>query len=296
MLSKIIKLFGFVPLNIRSQIGSWLGSLIYLLPGKDKKFAALQLKVIMPEVETGKCLQGVYAGLGQNLFEVINLKPLTDKPHKIRLDANSSQLLSSLKAEGVPILALTAHLSNWDLLGAFLVKEGFKVSTIGREARNRHLQKILSSLREGYGIKTIWRSDSSTAKAIINEFKNCNMIGALIDQDTYVQSVMIDFMGRPARTPCSLVSIAKKFNARVVTAFITRRGLGAYDIEIKQIDSGLADKEILKEYNDRLSEKVRAFPAQWVWIHKRWRSISKDERMSSKDYMAYLQNEVAAKK
>ena len=65
-------------------------------------------------------------------------------------------------------------------------------------------------------------------------------------------------------------------------------GLFRFETFIEEFDSTLSAEEILSEYNRRLAELLRRFPSQWVWFHKRWRSRPTGERLSSREYIAWL--------
>jgi KDO2-lipid IV(A) lauroyltransferase len=191
-----------------------------------------------------------------------------------------------------PIICLTAHTGNWDLLAAYVISRGIPLTTIGREARNPTAQAILRSIREGYGIETIWRSDRSGLKRIISCLKERRVLAALIDQDTRVESVSSVFFDRPAKTPVSLITMGRKMNARFVTAFLFREGLGRYRVFVEDLGEADTDIEILDRYNKRLESYIRRYPSQWVWFHKRWRTTPDGVTLSSREYARTLEEQL----
>jgi KDO2-lipid IV(A) lauroyltransferase len=195
-----------------------------------------------------------------------------------------------------PIVCLTGHTGNWDLLAAYVISRGIPLTTIGREARSPTAQKVLETVREGYGIETIWRSDRTGLKRLLQCLKERRVVAALIDQDTRVDSIMVPFFGTPAKTPVSLISLGRKMNARFVTAFLFRTGWFRYSVWVEEIPDLNSEYDILCEYHQRLETLIRRFPSQWVWFHKRWRSLPDGTALSSREYQALLHDRLAQHK
>jgi KDO2-lipid IV(A) lauroyltransferase len=218
---------------------------------------------------------------------MLNLKPMTRPPLSNITCKNWTEIEGWFTGER-PIVALTAHTGNWDLLAAYVIARGVEVTTIGREARNPVVQQLLEKIRDSYGVETIWRSDRSGLKRIVSCLREKRVLAALIDQDTRVESDYVPFFGTPAKTPSSLVALGKKFNARFVTAFLFQTGRSSFELFVEEIRNDTDRQSILAEYSSRLEALVRRYPEQWVWFHKRWRSQPEKETMGTRDYLRWL--------
>lgn len=288
-----VRIVGALPFSVRSAIGGALGYVVGLLPFREKKIAALQLQAFLPDENSSSLVPKIFAHVGRSILESFNLTPLTKDPEK-HISCENWRDVERWTKEDRPIVALTAHTGNWDLLAAYVIARGLKVSTIGREARNPDLQVALRAMRDAYGIETIWRSDKSGVKRIVGCFKERRVMAALIDQDTRVDSCFVPFFGTPAKTPSALIELGKRYNARFVTAFIVRTKGTNFQIEVRELDSALTTEALLTEYNRRLEEVLRRHPDQWVWFHKRWRSHPSKGTLSSKEYMAWLSEKISS--
>jgi len=281
-----IRLLGALPLSLRIQIGRKLAALFSFFPARDSRIARLQLSLFLPGRPVK--LSSVYASLGQNFMETVNLAPILHNADA-HIDCPDWTIAEEVLACGKSVVALTAHLGNWDLLAAYVAARGVRLATIGREAQFSALHQALVKLRSRYGIRTIWRSDPNALRTLVAELRGGGVIAALIDQDTQVDSLFVPFLGRPARTPSSLVALARKYEAAIVSTFIFRDRPQHYTIRIRRLDSSLTVSEILSEYSAQLSALVHSFPEQWVWVHKRWRTLENGHRMSSAEYLAFLE-------
>jgi KDO2-lipid IV(A) lauroyltransferase len=285
----VVRLISLVPFSIRSAIGWCLGYVAGLLPLRERQLTLLQLKVFMPEVSAARITPRVFANAGRTLMESLSLKPMITKLDS-RIQCDAWPTVQEWISDERPIITLTAHTGNWDLLAGYVIARGIPLTTIGREARNPSAQRVLRAIREGYGIETIWRSDRTGLKRLIQCLKERRVIAALIDQDTRVESIPVPFFGTPAKTPVSLITMGMKANARFVSAFLFRTGWLKYKVFIQEIPTGRTEQEILQVYHDHLEQLVRRYPDQWVWFHKRWRSLPDGTTLSSRQYRKMLSN------
>lgn len=288
-----IRAIGALPFSLRSTLGGAIGYIVGLFPFREALIARLHLSLLISEKHAKRLVPHVFANLGRSILESFNLQPRIRSPFPYVSCPNWDQIEGFTK-EDRPVIALTAHTGNWDLLAAYAIARGMPISTVGKEARNPHLQATLRSLRDAYGIETIWRSDRSGIKRIVNCFKNKRVMAALIDQDTRVDSSFIPFFGIPAKTPSALIDLGKRFNARFVSAFMVRTKGTRFEILAEEIPDGLSSDEILAEYHSRLEKVIRAHPTQWVWFHKRWRSKDDGTTLSTREYLAWLESQCAA--
>lgn len=283
----ITKLMGTIPFSIRSALGWCLGYLVGLLPLRERTFTWLQLRVFLPDVSASRVTPRVFANAGRTLLEALNVRPVLLKKES-HISCDSWGKVQGWLNDSRPVVALTGHTGNWDLLAAWVIAQGVPLTTIGREARNARAHSLLCTIREAYGIETIWRSDRSGLRRLIACLKERRVLAALIDQDTRVESISIPFFGAPAKTPVSLITLGRKMNARFVTAFIFRTGWLRFSVFVEEITEMDSDKAVLEVYSQRLEALIRRFPDQWVWFHKRWRSPSEQTPLSSKAYERML--------
>lgn len=287
----IFRVLGIIPLPVRSAVGFGAGFVFSLIPTRDRRIAALQLRRFLPGHADWLTIARVYGNLGQNIMETINLKPaLLQADRNITIEG--LEVIRGFFDEGRSIVCLTAHTGNWDLLAADIIRRGFPIYTVGREARNPVFQEVLAEMRARYGVRMLWRSGGS--KQILSALKKKVIVAALIDQDTQVSGTTVPFFGEPAFTPVALGEIAKRCGTGLMTVFIVRTGFLKFHTYIQEISTSQSAEEIAAEFNHRLEALLRKHPSQWVWFHKRWRTRPDGTRLSSREYMARFQSEPAS--
>ncbi|MCB0332910.1 MAG: lysophospholipid acyltransferase family protein, partial [Bdellovibrionales bacterium] len=288
LLKVLFSLLGLLPLFLRRWIALFVGYLIGSLPLRDRNVAVLQIKRFLPDVPAEKTARRVFQSISQTLLESINLTPLLNNVESC-IECPNSKFIDELLSRERPIVALTAHTGNWELMAAYMVKRGVPLATVGRPAHNDSLQKLLADIRAQYGVKTLWRNKQNSLKDLLVELREGKTVAALIDQDTRVSSVFSPFFGVPARSPSGLVALGKRFQASLVTAFNVRTGPSRYTIFVEELDSSLTIEQMVDEFNLRLEHIVRSYPEQWVWFHKRWRSSPEHGTLSTSQYIEHLE-------
>jgi len=178
------------------------------------------------------------------------------------------------------IIFLTAHFSNWELLAHFIAKKGLPMLVIGRTGDNKLIdQNITVPFRNKYGNRATSKDNAMLAMA--KTLKKGDAVGLLTDQKSgSLNSVKVDFFDKPAETTLSVAMLKSKFNPLVVPVFVARQSDGLYEMIINDpidyIADEIEDKEkkleaMTLKYNQAIEAVIRDYPAQWFWMHNRWR-------------------------
>jgi KDO2-lipid IV(A) lauroyltransferase len=232
----------------------------------------------------------VYRHLGQVFMEALNFDEILSSPRLLNQSPIEEYWKNRKSTKG--LIALSAHMGNWELVAASAAAQSVPLSVIGREARKNSWQAVLERIRSRNGVKVIWRSDASGVKEILSSLKKGAVVAALIDQDTDVRSSVSSFFGQSAQTPIGIIELGLRSGADFVSIFSFRDHSGCYRFSLTPIilqkDTGVT--EVLSQYHQHLEELIRSYPEQWAWVHKRWRTMANGERLSSKQYRTFLEN------
>jgi KDO2-lipid IV(A) lauroyltransferase len=185
--------------------------------------------------------------------------------------------LDDMLARGAGVVALAGHVGNWELLGAYLARAGYPLTVMATRIKDRRLDDLLVGVRRKAGIKVLERS-----RGLMGAFRcltRGEVLGVLIDQDTSVDSVTVDFLGHPAKTPVGPAKLAARTGAAIVPMAMLMTPEGTYRIEIREPINLNGDKSLehdVERCSKALEDFIRHDPDQWVWMHKRWKSVFSD--------------------
>jgi len=257
------------------HFGRLLGSAGWRLAGRDRRRTLEHLAVAFPELPAlarrrlGRaCFRHLGAMLGEAIW--IARRGPDEVLRRVRLEGWDR--LESLRALGRPILILTGHCGNWELLAAALNVRGLGMAVVARELDDPGLQARLLGLRERFGTRTILRGTPGAARQLLKTLRSGGALGMLIDQDTRVEGVWVDFFGRPAYTPVGAADIAIRLGATVLPTFIERLADGSH---LARVGPPLAvppdPVAATAAMTAAIEAQIRRVPEQWVWLHRRWR-------------------------
>jgi Kdo2-lipid IVA lauroyltransferase/acyltransferase len=173
-------------------------------------------------------------------------------------------------------IVLTGHFGNWELMGAWLAQNGYPLRVIGTSAYDKRLDKLITETRDSAGYINIARGKGT--REIINSLRKGLPLGILIDQDTKVEGVFVNFFGRKAHTAIGPVVLAQKFKIPIVPFFLHLKKDYTYHVEcldeIILVDTGNAAQDLItntQKCSNAYEHIITKYPEQWVWMHERWK-------------------------
>jgi KDO2-lipid IV(A) lauroyltransferase len=264
-----------LPWNDAQRLGGALGGLAWGLAGRDRRRALDHLAIAFPDLpgaDRAALARRSFVHFGTMLGESLWLAGHdTSDVHRL-VELGGWSEIEAARAEGRPVLILTGHCGNWELLAAALNVRGLGMSVVARGLHEPGLQETLLALRSRFGTRTIVRGTPGAARELLRAMRGGGALGMLIDQDTDVEGVWVNFFGRPAWTPVGAAELALRFRAVVLPTFIQRRPDGSHTARIEpRLELAADPVAATQQMTDRIERQIRRVPEQWVWMHRRWR-------------------------
>ena len=220
----------------------------------------------------------VWINLGKSGAEFA-IKMSQDDPEEFfkDLEVRGNEYLQEAIQRGRGILGLISHMGCWEGTALGLPMLGIPAYAIGKKLGNERLNTLLFESRGKKGVPTLARG--SSYKTILRVLSENNLIGILIDQDTEVRGVFVDFYGKPAYTPIGAAMLAMDSGAPVLPMFYLKKQDDTYEFVIEK-EIPLADtgnrrqdmEENTRRFHRVIEEYIRKYPTQWVWMHNRWKT------------------------
>jgi len=193
------------------------------------------------------------------------------------VSASGTEHLDRAFATGKGVLMITCHFGNWEILGAWLARNGYRMSVVGTSLFDPRLDRILVETRNRAGYTNITRGKGT--REIIRTLKKGEAVGMLIDQDTKADGVFVDFFGHPTYTPAGPAVLARRLNLPIIPIFVYLKDDFTYQVEcmeplkLAKTDNEADDIRVnTQKCSDAYEAMIRRFPEQWVWMHKRWKT------------------------
>ena len=282
VLKVLFFLLRLIPFSPSVRLGAFLGRITYLidLPGV-RRIVRANLMQAFDDSKTTEEFDRIglkcFESLGAGLLEMVNFGKIRAN-YRDYISSHGFEHVRRMLDEGKGALMISGHCGNWELMASYASLEGFPVNVVARSVYDSRINDLLNEFRESNGIRVLHRDHLPAMRELIRALKANQIIGMLIDQDTRVPSVFVDFFGKAASTPVGAAQIARKYGCPVFTSFCMRRPEGGLHIEVSEpLDLVKTDdlQADLIENTGRLTaaieDHVRKHPEEWVWMHRRWR-------------------------
>jgi KDO2-lipid IV(A) lauroyltransferase len=282
LVAGLVRLAEILPRRIGTTVFAGLGVVAYRLMARSRGVALANLELVFgrttPDTDIRRIAQTAFANLGRFAYDTARMRKTTPQAIQRIAGITGREHLDRALGRGKGVVAVTGHVGNWELLGAYFSLMGYPLTVLATGMKDSKLNDLLVDLRSSAGLKVVERS-----RSLVGAFrclKRGEMLGVLIDQDTSVESVIVDFLGRPAKTAVGPVKLASRTGAAIVPMAMLMTDEGDYHIEVKEPvtigDNGSSLENDVEKCSKAVEEFIRRKPSQWVWMHKRWKSVLSD--------------------
>lgn len=286
VLRGLVRLVSMLPLGAALALGTGLGRLAWLVARGQRRLVLEHLAIAFPDrtEDERRCMaRANLIHLCQLAMEVVTIRQYADRIEEyVSFAPGSEDVIRGAMARGRGIVFACGHIGNWELSARRVAPIVRPNAAIAKENADWWLNRALTELRAEAGITVLWREHQGTARELIRLFRQGGGLAILMDQDTRVQGVFVPFFGRLAFTPRAVADLALRFGAAIVVVTCHRRGpLPGHGHEIEAVEltyaPSPADKEaevvrLIGEATAIQEAAIRKYPAEWVWMHRRWKT------------------------
>jgi KDO2-lipid IV(A) lauroyltransferase len=227
--------------------------------------------------ERARLERGMFREMFRNLVDLLRPFPTDSRRVEALVRFEGLAHLDAALRAGRGVVALSAHLGNWEVLGAALAARGYPISVVAREVFDTRSDRVLNDWRARAGVRVHPRTRGLFG--VVRDLRAGRIVGTLVDQDTGGPSVFVDFFGRAARTPSAPFVLARRTGACLVPMWVHMEPDGRHVVEIRSAIArsrlDLGEAAILADvaaWHRELEAAIRAHPEQWVWHHRRWKT------------------------
>jgi KDO2-lipid IV(A) lauroyltransferase len=278
----IVPLVRLLPAARASAFGGWLGRSFGPWLGISRR-ARGNLRLVCPEkseAEVDACLRGLWDNLGRTVFEMPHLARLAD-PSESYVEVGDMSPAYRVVEAGKPLILVSGHLANWELLSALSRRLGFDLVSIARDPNNPFVAELIEDLRGSTGRRI--PKGAKGFKTAARVVRNRGVLGILCDQ-RLSQGIEAPFFGRPAMTTSAPARLALRYDCPIVPVRIERLGGPRFRIScaaaLPMPPDGTTEEKTLaltRAINEVLEAWIREHPDQWLGLlHRRWQEAARD--------------------
>jgi KDO2-lipid IV(A) lauroyltransferase len=261
------------------KISSYLsGKLIEFLGPlfRSKKTIISNIQRAVPLIdsqEIDKIKKDMWNNYGRTLAEYMFLKDFRNNnfTHNIKLEGK--EILEKIKHEKTPVIFISGHFSNFELMAMQIEKSGVNLAAIYRPLNNIFLNVLMERIRKKYICKKQIKKGTRGVRELLKLYKKGYSIALMIDQRV-TQGIKSKFFNEDAFTTTIPAQFVKKFNCKIVPIYIERFDGTNFKIKVEKpiiFLKGVSTEKITRDLNIWLEKTILKNPGKWIWSHNRWR-------------------------
>ena len=247
--------------------------LLVLLPGRVKVVWSNLCKVYpkMGRCERSGLLLQHYWSLGQGVVEACLAWGMSDAWWQKRFQGSDLHLMAAPHPNG--LLLLTPHLHTFEIMPRGFSVLGHPIGLVFHTNHEAQVDEAVRSFRSNY-------ADCFNHTQVLSMrrwLKQGNILGVLPDQHMRgVDALKVPFMGVDAWTITGPLRLAKASHAKVLTVGCVReRFARSYRIILSDALAKGVTGDVMHDVslmNQIFSEQIHQNPAQYYWLHRRFKS------------------------
>jgi len=281
-----ILLIRFLPHRLILKMTHGMGGIAFRLVKSERKRTIKNLTLIYHKDKTEKEIyqmaREVFQNQGMNFGEYVRTLHYTSREDFSKVvDIEGEENLKEAYEKNEGVLCLMSHVGSWEYSAILPPVLGYNTTALSRPMPNPRIDKLIVQARQKRGMKNIGRGKAYPQ--LIDALKKGECLIIMIDQDTTVPGVFVDFLGKSAYTPVGAARLALETKSPVVPMFMLRQPNKRHLFKIlpalKLIDTGDYEKDLLENtrlYAKITSDIIKEYPTQWVWMHERWKTTPED--------------------
>ena len=270
----IIKLIGLKQSRkIFSLLFRAVGPLI-----RSSKIIRKNLKIAFPGIEKKDqdiIIKKMWSNYAMTFVEYIYLKKFNRENYHINI--KNEEILDKVLKNNKPVIFISGHFANFELMSMEIVKKGIKLSTIYRPLNNFFLNPFMEHVRRKYVCKNQIKKGITGIRHTFDFLKQNYSVALMVDQRVS-EGKKVSFFKKEALTTTLPAQLSIKFKCDIIPVYITRQDNGNFLLEFfEQLQINKEDKsernilEITEKLNSIIEKMILNNPGDWIWTHNRWK-------------------------
>jgi KDO2-lipid IV(A) lauroyltransferase len=264
------------PIDQVSDFGAWLFRRLGPLTSANR-VAERNLRIAFPEksdAEIAQLLAAQWDQAGRWFAEFPILDRIINDPS--RVEVVGAERLAAIRDGAGPVVFISGHFSSFEIMPAVIIHAGITCQITYRATNNPHVDDRIRKSRWRYGVRLFAPKGADGARELLRALSRGESV-ALMNDQKFNGGVAAPLFGITAYTAPGPSSFALRFGIPLQPMSVERKGKARFRVivhdPIRLEDTGDRNADIeagVRKVNAFIEDRVRARPAEWFWVHRRW--------------------------
>ncbi len=271
-----------LPMQLVARLGRACGALAYRLDPRHRRVAMENLTACFGAEKSPAEIRAIarenFRRIGENFASAAKTASFSTAQIRACVEWTGAEHLARHLAGGHNAVAAIGHFGNFELYAhTSLAVPGFQCATTYRALPHPALDALIQQFRLKSGCLFFERRrDKMALRQALNQQRL--LLGLLVDQHAGGKGLPVPFFGRTCSTSAAPVLFAQRYHAPLHIAICHRLAVGRWQIEISpeipvRHEGHLRPvEEVCAEINRAYEAAIRRDPANWFWVHRRWKT------------------------
>ena len=275
LIGSLFIIFKLIGLKNASNLGAFLGkfigptlrskkTIISNINKTGKNFTKYEIKLITKKM---------WSNYGRILSEYMFIKKFRFSSLESNISVEGQEILEEIKKNDEPVLFISGHFNNFELMAMHIEKSGINLAAIYRPLNNFYLNETMEKIRERDICKKQIKKGRAGTRKIIENFRKGTSIALMIDQRVR-EGDKIPFFDGLATTTTIPAQLLKKYDCEIVPIYIERLKKNYFKMYVSKpikVNKNKKIYEITLFLNTILEKMILKNVDQWIWTHDRWK-------------------------
>jgi KDO2-lipid IV(A) lauroyltransferase len=273
-----------LPLRLVARFGRAGGGLAWWLDARHRRVALANLELCFGREKAPPELRAIarenFRRLGENFASAVKTASMSPEELAPHLEFVGAEKIAKYVPDHGPqnVVVAIGHFGNFELYVRFGEHIPiYRCATTYRGLRQPSLNRLMQSLRERSGCRFFERrTDAAALKEAMNG--TGLLLGLLSDQHAGDRGLRLPFFGTDCSTSVAPAVLALRYHCPLHTSICYRTAPAHWRIEVGDEIPTMLDghprsvEDISRDINTAFEAAIRRDPANWFWVHKRWKT------------------------
>jgi KDO2-lipid IV(A) lauroyltransferase len=279
----LVALVQALPLPLVARLGRRIGGLAFYLAARYRRVALQNLTMCFggekSPAEIHALARENFRRIGENYSSAVKTAAMTWDELKPHVEFTGIERLPQKTGDAPPpnVVLAHGHFGNFELPARFHdLRPDYQCATTYRALKQPALNRLMQTLRARSGCLFFERrTDGPLLRAAMA--RGGIILGFASDQSS--KGLRAPFLGHDCDTTLAPAVFALRYHTELFSGACYRVGLAKWRLELGEKipthENGhpRSSEDIMRDVNRALENYVRRDPANWFWVHRRWKPV-----------------------
>ncbi|MEW5758008.1 MAG: lysophospholipid acyltransferase family protein [Candidatus Omnitrophota bacterium] len=267
-----------LPLKFLYGVAVFLADIHYSVSKKDRDCFRDNLRAVFPDKnreEINVIAKAAFRNFAKYLVDFFRFELLNKENILESVEIKNLEYLDEALKLNKGVIALTAHIGNWELGGAVLGTLGYNFYAVALPHREKKVDNFFNRQRSSKGVNVIavGRSPIRIIRCLAQNY----IVAILGDRDFTKTGQIINFFGKDIYFPKGPAFFSLKSGSPIILGLMIRKPNDKFKLIFeKAIIPNTSDVspeaigKLITEYSYLIAKYIRLYPEQWFMFRRFW--------------------------